>query len=69
MPCCARVPSRRAQLDAKRQALGEERFRRSKYELAAKLIAGTVQGKEYSDFLTTMCYEHILSTTVRRAKI
>ncbi len=34
--CCA-------QLAAKRQQLGEERYRKSKYDLAGKLIAGTIQ--------------------------
>mmetsp|Transcript_2846 Transcript_2846/g.4899 ORF Transcript_2846/g.4899 Transcript_2846/m.4899 type:complete len:545 (+) Transcript_2846:107-1741(+) len=49
------------ELAAKQQALGQERFARSKYELAGKLIATTIQGKEYSDFLTSLCYDHILS--------
>ncbi len=45
------------------QAMGEKRFLASKYELAAKLFASTILGGGYSDFLTTLCYEHILSTT------
>ncbi|PNH10741.1 hypothetical protein TSOC_002531 [Tetrabaena socialis] len=41
--------------------LGEERFARFKYPLAAKLLSGTVTGGPYSDFLTTLCYDHIVS--------
>lgn len=26
-------------------------------------LPSTPQGREYADFLTTMCYDHILSTT------
>lgn len=44
-----------------RSALGDERFAASKYDLARKLLSGTIQGKEYADFLTTLCYDHILS--------
>ena len=32
---------------------------RSKFPLAASLLLGTVQGKGYDDFLTTLCYAHI----------
>ena len=49
------------QLKAARQRLGEERFSRSKYPLAAQLLSGTIQGGPYDDFLTTLCYDHILS--------
>ena len=45
------------------QAMGEKRFAASKYDLAAKLFASTILGGGYSDFLTTLCNEHILSTT------
>ncbi|KAL6765165.1 malate synthase [Haematococcus lacustris] len=51
------------ELATKRSALGPERYARSKYELAGKLIATTIQGREYSDFLTTLCYDHILTLT------
>ena len=44
-------------------ALGEQRFGASKYELAKKLYASTILGGSYSDFLTTLCYDHIMSTT------
>ncbi|KAF5835710.1 malate synthase [Dunaliella salina] len=47
---------------AKRMAMGEQRFSRSKFDLAKRLIATTIQGTSYSDFLTLLCYEHIVST-------
>jgi malate synthase len=51
------------QVASKRASLGPERFARSKFELAARLLGGTITGREYSDFLTTLCYDHILATT------
>ncbi|KAG1674217.1 hypothetical protein FOA52_013837 [Chlamydomonas sp. UWO 241] len=48
-------------LSRKRATLGEERFARSKYPLAARLFAGTTLGGGYADFLTTLCYEHIVT--------
>ncbi|MEW5316348.1 MAG: hypothetical protein WDW38_007727 [Sanguina aurantia] len=50
---------------ALRQAMGEKRYSASKYELAKKELLSTVQGKEYSDFLTSLCYRHIMSNTGR----
>ncbi|GBF96400.1 malate synthase [Raphidocelis subcapitata] len=49
--------------DKFRSELGDEKFRASKFDLARRLLAGTIQGKEYSDFLTTLCYDHILTIT------
>lgn len=44
-----------------RAQLGDAKFAQSKFDLARKLLAGTIQGKEYSDFLTTLCYDSIVS--------
>lgn len=41
--------------------LGEAKFGASKFELAKKLLAGTIDGRNYSDFLTTLCYDHIVT--------
>lgn len=38
---------------------------RSKFPLAASLLAGTVQGRGYDDFLTTACYAHIVEPAAR----
>mmetsp|Transcript_5060 Transcript_5060/g.10990 ORF Transcript_5060/g.10990 Transcript_5060/m.10990 type:complete len:546 (+) Transcript_5060:142-1779(+) len=48
---------------AKRQALGDKRYAASKFDLAKRLFASTTQGGDYSDFLTSLCYDHIVSTT------
>lgn len=37
------------------------KFNNFKYEEAGKLLAGTIQGQDYSDFLTTLCYDKIVS--------
>ncbi|GLC37368.1 hypothetical protein PLESTB_001594800 [Pleodorina starrii] len=49
------------EVQAARAKLGEQRFSASKYQLAAELLAGTITGGPYSDFLTTLCYDHILT--------
>ncbi len=43
-----------------RKDLGEK-YSRSKFESAKALLAGTILGREYADFLTSLCYESILS--------
>ena len=48
-----------SQLAAKKATLGEARYAASKYDRAAKLYASTILGGDYSDFLTTLCYDDI----------
>ena len=43
------------------QTLGDKKYASSKFEEARRLLAGTVQGREYDDFLTSLCYDHILT--------
>ncbi|KAJ3169682.1 hypothetical protein HK101_011449 [Irineochytrium annulatum] len=47
--------------DAIRRQIGDQRFSQSKFELAKKFLGSTIKGGEYSDFLTTLCYDSILS--------
>ncbi|KXZ44737.1 hypothetical protein GPECTOR_63g62 [Gonium pectorale] len=54
------------ELTAVRIKMGEERFARSKYPLAAQLYSGTILGGPYSDFLTTLCYDHIVTKPASR---
>jgi malate synthase len=44
-----------------RSQLGEAKFASSKFELAKRLLAGTISGGDYSDFLTTLCYDHVVA--------
>ncbi|KAJ3207797.1 hypothetical protein HDU67_007209 [Dinochytrium kinnereticum] len=41
--------------------IGDAKFAGSKFELAKKYLGGTVKGGDYADFLTTLCYDQILS--------
>jgi len=41
-------------------AVGPEKFKKSKFDLAAKLLLGTAQGGSYEDFLTLLCYDHLV---------
>jgi malate synthase len=41
--------------------LGDQKYKQMKFDLAKRLLAGTIQGREYSDFLTTLCYDHIMT--------
>ncbi|KAI8820122.1 malate synthase [Fimicolochytrium jonesii] len=52
-----------------KQRLGEQKFAASKFELAKKHLVGTIQGREYSDFLTTLCYDSILTLSAGGAKL
>ncbi|KAJ3297072.1 hypothetical protein HK104_000881 [Borealophlyctis nickersoniae] len=49
--------------------LGPQKFAQTKTELAAKFLASTIQGKEYSDFLTTLCYDSIVKVSPGGAKL
>ncbi|KAJ3048599.1 hypothetical protein HK097_010390 [Rhizophlyctis rosea] len=51
------------EVGAIRSRIGAEKFGKTKFEQAKQMLAGTVQGKEYADFLTTLCYDSILTTT------
>ncbi|KAI8825075.1 malate synthase [Fimicolochytrium jonesii] len=44
-----------------RGELGPERSPKSKFELARKHLAGTIQGQDYAEFLTALCYDSILT--------
>ncbi|GFR44783.1 hypothetical protein Agub_g6115 [Astrephomene gubernaculifera] len=54
------------ELDTLKAKMGAEKFARSKYSLAAKLFSSTITGGPYSDFLTTLCYDHIVSKPAAR---
>eukprot|EP00775_Hariotina_reticulata_P005060 gene5060-5301_t len=47
--------------DKFKSQLGFDNYNRSKFDLAKKLLSGTIAGREYSDFLTTLCYDHVLT--------
>lgn len=38
-----------------------DKFSKSQFESAKILLAGTILGKDYADFLTSLCYDTILS--------
>ncbi|KAJ3094637.1 hypothetical protein HDU97_007741 [Phlyctochytrium planicorne] len=44
-----------------RSQVGEAKFGATKFELAKKYLGSTIKGGDYSDFLTTLCYDSILS--------
>jgi malate synthase len=48
-----------------RRSLGDAAYAKCKYDLAKQLLAGTIAGKDYADFLTNLCYDHIVTATVR----
>jgi malate synthase len=47
--------------------IGDERFNAGKFDLAAKLFSSTTRGAGYSDFLTTLCYDNIV--TIKKSKL
>ncbi len=49
-----------------RPQMGDAAYTASKYPLAARLFARTTTGGPYSDFLTTLCYDHIVSPPTAR---
>jgi hypothetical protein len=53
--------------DAFRRQIGDARYSASKFEDAKRLLAGTIGGGPYSDFLTTLCYESICEPQARGA--
>jgi malate synthase len=53
--------------DALRRQVGDARYSQSKFEDAKALLAGTITGGPYSDFLTTLCYESICEPQARGA--
>ena len=42
------------------QSLGDK-YATRKFDDARRLLASTVQGKEYDEFLTTLCYDNIVT--------
>jgi hypothetical protein len=48
-----------------RRSLGDTAYAQSKYDLARQLLAGTIAGRDYADFLTNLCYDHIVTATVK----
>jgi malate synthase len=53
--------------DALRRQVGDARYAASKFEDAKRLLAGTIGGGPYSEFLTTLCYESICEPEARGA--
>lgn len=52
-----------------RVAMGETKFSKSKFDAAKKALATTVQGQGYSDFLTTLCYDSLVTLTPAASKM
>ncbi|KAJ3210241.1 hypothetical protein HDU83_000755 [Entophlyctis luteolus] len=50
-----------AEVAAIQSRLGEKAFAETKFAQAKKFLAGTIKGGDYSDFLTTLCYDSILT--------
>lgn len=55
--------------DAMARQLGQQRFERSKFPQAKQLLEGTIQGKEYADFLTNLCYDAIVTPVGPQSKM
>jgi malate synthase len=53
--------------DALRGQVGDARYAASRFEDAKALLAGTIGGGPYSDFLTTLCYASICEPQARGA--
>ena len=53
---------------ALRRQVGDARYATSRFEDAKVLLAGTIGGGPYSDFLTTLCYDSICEPQARLAK-
>jgi hypothetical protein len=51
-PCCS---------SSSCSQLGAAKLAGSKFDLAKRLLAGTISGGDYSDFLTTLCYDHVVA--------
>ncbi len=47
------------------RALGDAAYAQSKYDLARQLLSGTIAGRDYADFLTNLCYDHIVTATAK----
>lgn len=47
------------------RSLGDAAYSQCKYDLAKQLLAGTIAGRDYADFLTNLCYDHIVTATAR----
>lgn len=43
-----------------RASLGDAAYSKGKWELAKRYLSSTIGGKEYSDFLTSLCYDSIV---------
>ncbi|KAI9101771.1 malate synthase [Phlyctochytrium arcticum] len=56
-------------MESKKKQLGDKKFAATRFELARKFLASTIQGQEYSDFLTTLCYDSILTLGPGGAKL
>jgi hypothetical protein len=41
--------------------IGAHKFAASKFSAARDILANTIQGREYDDFLTTACYDSIVA--------
>ncbi|TPX30634.1 malate synthase [Synchytrium microbalum] len=50
------------ELAALRKQVGEKAYSAGKWDLARKLFLSTVQGGDYSDFLTSLCYDSIVTS-------
>lgn len=48
-------------LEQETSAAKKESKKANQFDMAAKVLATTIQGKEYADFLTTLCYDYIVT--------
>jgi len=44
-----------------KKQMGEANYKKSKYETAKKYLAGTILTENYSDFLTSLCYDDLVT--------
>ncbi|KAI9333204.1 malate synthase [Zopfochytrium polystomum] len=57
------------EVNAIKQQMGEARFAKSQFVKAKEFLKGTIMGGDYAEFLTTLCYDSILTITSGSAKI
>lgn len=57
------------EVNAIKKQMGEKSFSTSKYEQAKLFLGSTIKGGDYSDFLTTLCYDSILTLNTGKPKL
>ena len=57
------------EIEQVRKTMGDQKFAASKFPQAKEHLWSTVQGKEYSEFLTTLMYDDLVVVAGGRAKL